>query len=342
VPGIAVARAAEAAGDACLFVTAGRPVEETILGGMPHRTLGLERGSGAPGKLSMALAMPAALRRAGAILREFSPDAVLGLGGLVSFPVALAARLRGVPVALLEINAVPGRATRWLKPCAHRVFVASAAAAARCGSKARFTGTPLRGGFIQLPDRRDARESFGLDRDRFTMAVFGGSQGALAVNRAVAGILPKLASGGIQLLWVAGPGKDVQAESACRATPGLRATVLAWLDDAPRAYAAADLALCRTGAATVAELAAAGVPAIGVPYPHHRDRQQYWNAESLGDGILVMDERALTPETLASTVLELRADRERLECMSRECRRRGVGDAASRVLQELRALSGKS
>src|SRR5262249_30530878 len=155
-------------------------------------SLALEKGAGAPGTLEMGLRLPAAVARARDLIREFRAEVVLGLGGLASFPVALAARLAGAPLVLLEINAVPGRATRWLAPLARRILVASEEAPRRFGPRALLTGMPLRKAFGSMPARADARRALGLAPDDPVLLVLGGSQGATAINRAVGAILDDL------------------------------------------------------------------------------------------------------------------------------------------------------
>lgn len=339
VPGLAIAGALRARGGDALFVTAGRAIESALLRGERSAPLRLERGAGAPGSVESALRLPLAVLRARSILRETEPDVVLGLGGLASFPVVVAARSLGVPVALLEINAVPGRATRWLKPFASRILVACDAAARALGPRAVVTGAPLRPAFGDLRPRADAKRAMGLDPDRPALLVLGGSQGAAAINRAVGAVLDELDRRRVQLVWVAGPGKDSDARGLCAARPRLRARVFGYLDGAADAFAAADLAVCRSGAATVSELAAAGLPAIAIPYPHHRDRQQLRNAELLGEGARVLEERDLTPPRLASEVGWLLENPPRLAAMAAACRRAAKPRALEDVVDELARLA---
>src|SRR6185295_10520946 len=145
----------------------------------------------------------------------------------------------------------------------------SDAAARKFAGKAVITGAPLRPSFLRLPDRAGARVAFGLDPAGAVLLVLGGSQGAGSLNGWVSTLLPEFARRKIQLLWVCGPGKDAEARARCTSTIGLRSLVFDYVDETAPLFAAADVALCRSGAATVAELAAAGLPAIAVPYPHH-------------------------------------------------------------------------
>lgn len=339
VPGIALAEAARARGDEILFVTAGRAVEERILGNLPKTALALERGEGAPSFLAIAARLPGAIRAAKKVILQFKPDVLLGLGGLVSLPAALAARLSRVPVGLLEINAVPGKATALLAPLASRIFVASELGLAQFHKKGLLTGMPLRSGFLQSPERAASRTKFGLDPSRKTILILGGSQGAAAVNRAVAAILGEIESMGAQILWIAGPGKDGAIRAAVAERPKLKISIHNYLDDTPSAYAAADVAICRSGAATVFELAATGLPAIAIPYPYHRDQQQLRNAQLLGEGVLILEEKELSPARLAEGVRSILEHSARRAAMSDACRRRARPKASDDILDSLASLA---
>ncbi|HKD99402.1 MAG TPA: UDP-N-acetylglucosamine--N-acetylmuramyl-(pentapeptide) pyrophosphoryl-undecaprenol N-acetylglucosamine transferase [Planctomycetota bacterium] len=339
IPGVALAQSLRASGDEALFLTAGRSLEASLLGEIPFVDLALERGRGAPGMASAAARLPGAATSAISVVARWRPAVVVGLGGLASVPGAIAARVRRVPLALLEINAIPGRATRWLAPLARRVFVSSEEAARRLRRRAVLTGTPLRPEFESPPARAQARAQFGLDRDRPTVLVLGGSQGAAAVNRAVAGALEAIEARGAQLLWVTGPGKEEEARAACSARPKLRASVRGYVREAAAACAAADLAVCRSGAATVAELGAMGLPSIAIPYPHHRDRQQFWNARLLGEGTRVVEEESLARGRLGDEIGSLLDRPDALAAMGEACRRSARPRARETALEALRAMA---
>lgn len=342
VPGLAVADEVRRRGGEVLFLTAGRPVEARILGGAPSRALPLESGRGAPGPWATAARIPGAIAAARQAIAAFRPHALLGLGGLASFPAALAALRADVPVALLEINAVPGRATRWLRPLAQAIFVAFEPAARAVGRKARLTGAPLRRGFAELPGKDRARETLGLDRDAPVLLVLGGSQGSEAVNRAACSLFPWLAERGVQLLWVCGPGRAAACEDACRGVPTLRTRVFEYVDDAAALYAASDGALARTGGGTVAELAAARLPVVALPYPHHRDRQQYWNARQLGEGAIVLEERGLNRRQLEAALDSIFGDETRRLALSQACARVARPRATPDLVDALEALGARA
>jgi UDP-N-acetylglucosamine--N-acetylmuramyl-(pentapeptide) pyrophosphoryl-undecaprenol N-acetylglucosamine transferase len=248
-----------------------------------------------------------------AIFDRVRPDVVVGYGGYVSMPAYLAARRRRLPLVVHEQNAVPGLANKVGARVATRVAVS-------------FPGTPLpRAEYVGLPIRTmisrldraalraEARAFFGLDPDRPTLLVTGGSQGARRLNQAVSGAAPALAAAGVQVLHVVGP----QGEAA--PAPGdAPYVVVSFVDRMDLAYAAADLVVCRAGASSVTEAAAVGLPAVFVPLPIGNGEQEH-NARPVvdaGGGLLVRD-ADLTPAWVAATVPALATDADRLTTMGR-------------------------
>ncbi|MGH7707725.1 MAG: UDP-N-acetylglucosamine--N-acetylmuramyl-(pentapeptide) pyrophosphoryl-undecaprenol N-acetylglucosamine transferase [Vulcanimicrobiaceae bacterium] len=223
-----------------------------------------------------------------AVLHRFRPHVAVATGGYVAFPVMLAARivraigLSRVRLALLEPNAKPGLTNRLLAPLVDEIWIAADGEPGAFGRKAVRTGTPLRAAFSRPMDRAAARAALGLAPEPTTVVVIGGSQGARSLNDATlrllrAGGLPR----GRQILLVCGR-RDHGAVAAALAkieTRG-RAHVIPYLDDPRAAYAAADLVVARSGAGTLAELAATGTPALLVPFPFATDGHQARNAES--------------------------------------------------------------
>jgi UDP-N-acetylglucosamine--N-acetylmuramyl-(pentapeptide) pyrophosphoryl-undecaprenol N-acetylglucosamine transferase len=262
-----------------------------------------------PGRLRGAVA--AAVE----VVDRVRPDVVVGFGGYVSVPAYLAARRRRVPIVVHEGNALAGLANKLGARLTTRVATS-------------FPGTELRNGtYVGLPIRRmistldrpalraEARQAFGLDPDRPTLLVTGGSQGARRLNQGVSGAQRALADAGVQVLHVAGPKGEV-AVTAGAGDPAY--VVVPYVDRMDLAYAAADLVVCRSGANTVTEVAAVGLPAVFVPLPIGNGEQAL-NARPVvdaGGGLLVADE-ALTPEWVAATVPGLLGDPARLAAMSR-------------------------
>ena len=335
LPALALARAMRARGHEPVLVTEGREVEREILRReLPDVTeVDLPPASRSP--LALPWWLACALVTARRLLREHAVDCVVSTGGRPSLPVGLAARSLGVPLFLLEQNAVTGRANRWLLPFARRIYHGLPVAGA-AGPRALVTGTPLRPEF-ECIDRQKAREALGLHGNVPVVLVTGGSQGARALNEIVPQALLHIAMD-VQVLHLSGLGRDdavrrVYAVGDGRVVAQVRPVAL----DMDRMFGAADLVICRGGGTTVAELAAAGRPAIIVPYPHHRDRQQLRNAEVLArvGAAIVVEESALTAAGLAERIGGLFADRARLVAMGRAARHLCAVDPAGAILRDM-------
>ena len=301
----ALALAAALPSDRISFVGTQRGVESTMV---PQAgfdidwidIVGFDRSQ--PARLpSVGLKAAAAVLSARRVLDARIPSVVVGMGGYVSLPVVLAARTLRIPVVLHEQNIVLGLAHRVSKPFARALAVSFEETLSAAGSRAVHVGNPVVPAIANL-DREDARkrgvDRFGLDPSRRTLIVFGGSLGARTLNAAA----PALAAlwkdrSDIQILHIAG--RASEAGGSVDDPPVYRR--IDYTDAMHEAYAVADLAICRGGATTVAELAAVGLPAIIVPYPHHRDRQQERHADVLeraGAAVKVNDADA-SAETLA-------------------------------------------
>ena len=256
-----------------------------------------------------------AVRTAGDVLDRIRPDVVVGFGGYVALPAYFAARRRKLPIVIHEGNAVPGLANKVGVRFTRHVatsFPGTPLPHAIC------TGLPIRR-LISTMDRdkqRDeGRAEFGLDPDRPTLLVTGGSQGARRLNHAVAGAARDLADAGIQVLHHAGRVE----EAAVTPRPGDPAyLVVPYIERMDLAYAAADLVVCRAGANTVTEVACAGLPAVFCPLPIGNGEQAR-NARPVVDagGALLVDDDAMGPEWVVRAVPELLADPARLASMSR-------------------------
>ncbi|MCH1868279.1 undecaprenyldiphospho-muramoylpentapeptide beta-N-acetylglucosaminyltransferase [Nocardioides sp. CFH 31398] len=282
----------------------------------------------------------AAVREAGAVLDRVDPAVVVGYGGYVSLPVYLAARRRRLPLVVHEQNAVPGLANKVGARVAARVAVS-------------FPDTPLpRAEHVGLPIRRmistldraalrpEARAHFGLDPDRPTLLVTGGSQGARRLNEAITGAAAALAAAGVQVLHVVGPKNTDLTVAPDVATPY---RVEGFVDRMDLAYAAADLVVCRAGASSVTEAAVVGLPAVFVPLPIGNGEQDH-NARGVvddGGGLLVSDD-AITPEWVADTVPGLITDPARLAVMSEAARRRVPRDADERLARMVLEAAGEA
>ena len=243
------------------------------------------------------------------------PDVVVGFGGYVSVPAYLAARRRHLPIVVHEGNALPGIANKLGARLTSHVATSFPETPLR---HATYVGLPIRR-MISTLDRAalrdEARRTFGLDADRPTLLVFGGSQGARRLNQSVSAAAEAFAAAGVQVLHVVGANGEASVERAPGRAPYV---VLSYVDRMDLAYAAADLAVCRSGANTVTEVASVGLPAVFVPLPIGNGEQEL-NARPVvdaGGGLLVQD-GALTPEWVSGTVPALTADHDRLAAMSK-------------------------
>jgi UDP-N-acetylglucosamine--N-acetylmuramyl-(pentapeptide) pyrophosphoryl-undecaprenol N-acetylglucosamine transferase len=305
----------------------------------PRRPRGLYEAALFPARMVAAVA--GARRR----LRRERVAGVVALGGWPCVPAAAAAILGRIPLAFLASDAVPGLVVRLLAPFARRVYVATPEGRTALGGRscAVVTGPLVRSEVAR--GRRDPAR-FGLDPDRRTLFVTGGSLGAKGLNERVLRGLAEAARkdpglpGRVQVIHsVGGSGAGIE-EAYAKA--GFRAHVTPFLRDMGTAYRTADLVLARSGAMTCAELEATGRPAVLVPYPHHADRQQYRNAAPLvaRGAAAVVEEGDLSPERFERDVLGLLADEPRLRAMGE---RMGAGfrDASGQIAEDwIRFLRG--
>jgi UDP-N-acetylglucosamine--N-acetylmuramyl-(pentapeptide) pyrophosphoryl-undecaprenol N-acetylglucosamine transferase len=301
-------------------------------------------------KLNRALlATPARLRdsvrAAGAVLDRVGAEVVVGFGGYVAAPAYLAARRRKVPIVVHEANARPGVANRLAARLTTHVFTASSGVRL---PHATPIGIPLRPAIADLDRaalRAEARARFGLEPDAPVLMVTGGSQGARAINAAVAGAAVALGKAGVQVLHIAGPNNEVALPAGVGAQPPY--VVVPFVEEMQYAYAAADFVVCRSGAMTCAELGAVGLPAVYVPLPL-RGGEQRLNAEPIAaaGGAVIVDNDDFTPQWVEANLLPMITDPERVARMSAAARRAGARDAdvvlARHVLSLVRERRGSA
>lgn len=285
------------------------------------------------------LALPARVRQSvkqtRAILDQVEADVIVGFGGYVSLPAYLAAgpgllrRRRRIPIVVHEANASAGLANKVGARRAARVLTAFPESGLRGGTQ---VGIPVRAAITNLDRaalRDHARDSFGLDPQAKTLLVFGGSQGARTLNDAVSGAAPELAAAGIGVLHAHGPKNTIEIPASPGGPPYVALPYLSRMD---LAYAAADAVVCRSGAMTVAEVSAVGLPAVYVPLPHGNGEQEL-NARPVvaaGGGIIIAD-RDLTRDRVVDTIIPLLEDTARLQRMSAEAAGAGHRSAATEV-----------
>ena len=295
---------------------------------------------------ALALSLVRAGNQARRRLREFCPDVVVGLGGYGSYAPVRVGQKYGAASAVLNPDILPGRANRRLFPHTDRVFCQFAETAEAVGGAARLTGCPVRPSLLDAT-REEGLAAYHLDPDRRTLLVTGASLGARTVNRAVVRMLrDRGLPEGWQILHLTGHGEhaDVAAAYEGLDVPG---TVRAYADPMGPAYAAADLAVARAGASTVAELLATGVPAVFMPYPFHRDAHQVQQAravERAGGAAVVEDvpsDPSGTAGRLGETVHALAVDDARRTAMAGAARAAGRPAAADAVAAEVLALAAE-
>jgi UDP-N-acetylglucosamine--N-acetylmuramyl-(pentapeptide) pyrophosphoryl-undecaprenol N-acetylglucosamine transferase len=292
------------------------------------------------GRNPLALARTAGLlalgtAKAWALIGRIRPAAAVGFGGYPTVPPLLAASLRGVPTVLHEQNAVMGRANRLLAPRVTAIAMSFQAVAhldPGLQAKASFTGNPVRPQVIAAAATPYAAPAPGAP---LRLVVFGGSQGARVMAEVVPaaiGRLPDDMRARLALVQQARP-EDVDAVRAAYARLGVAAECAPFFADLPERVAAAHLVVSRSGASTVAELAAIGRPAILVPLPHALDQDQFANAGVLAEagGAIRIAQREFTPERLAAEIAALAADPGRLARMAQSAKSAGVVDAAERL-----------
>ncbi len=282
-----------------------------------------------PALARLPIALRGAVVAAGRAIDDCGAQVVVGFGGYVAAPAYLAARRRGVPIVVHEQNAIPGIANRLgarLTPFVATTFRSTALA------HATLVGMPLRREISQLdrPARRDeAMAAFGLDPQWPTVLVTGGSLGAQRLNTSFAERSAAVSAAGVQVLHVTGAGKEFTPEVPAVGAPYV---VVPYADRMELAYAAADLVVCRSGANTVCELTAVGLPAVYVPLPigNGEQRLNATDVVAAGGGVLV-DDAELTPSWVTEGLVPLAADGDRLDAMARAAASVGQRDADDRL-----------
>lgn len=289
------------------------------------------RGQGIKRLLLAPVNILRAVIRVMAVIRQYKPDAVLGMGGFVTGPTGVAAWLSRCPLLIHEQNAVAGFTNKQLFRLARRVFQAFPDTFAATG-KVQTTGNPVRSEIAALPDpaQRYAERSGPI-----RILILGGSQGAVALNEQVPQALAQL-QGKLEFVvhHQAGPKNQESAQRFYQGA-GVQADVIPFIEDMAASYAWADLVICRSGALTVCELAAAGVASLLVPYPHAVDDHQTRNGEYLSHNgaALLVQQSNLTPTLLADLVLQQMSTRDQLKTMAIKARGLAMNDATGKVVR---------
>lgn len=360
-PGLAIARDFERRhpDTAVRFAGSARGIENKLVPreGYPLDTIdivGLSRSMSPKGiahNIKAAYRSVSAVAKAKKLLQKARPDCVIGCGGYASFAVVKAAQQLGIPTVLLEVNALPGKTTKMLSKKADRVLVCfeQAREILGGGDKVIVTGAPVRGEILTA-DRNKARKKYGLSENDKLVVSFWGSMGAKYMNEHMAGLLALEckenvsyhhvhASGAAARDWLpemaAGQGADLKTH------PNIELTE--YIYDMADRLAAADLVLCRAGAATLGELCMLGRPAIVVPSPFVAENHQEKNARALeqAGGCTVLLEKNATAERMYGLINGLLADGEKLRQMGRDATKLAATDASDKIYEQIMRAAAK-
>jgi len=340
IPALAIANQLKKSYDAeVLFIGTARGIENRLVpaAGFPLQLVrvGALKNVSLTTRLKTAFDLPRAVWDAARMLNQFAPDVVIGVGGYASGPAMLAAVVKHIPTLAFEPNVVPGFANRMVAR-----LVSGAAVhfeeTAEYFRHAEVTGVPVRQAFFEIAPKRQGTP---------TVLVFGGSQGAHAINDAMMRCLPVLQreAPGIHIIHQTGERDYNDALAAykhlCESAASFTFEVFKFIEDMPAAFARADLVVCRSGASTVAEIAAAGKPAVFVPFPRAADDHQRVNAEALerAGAAVVVEESKLEGVWLAETIAALLQDSSRLQKMSAAAR----GMAHPNAARDIAAMAAR-
>ncbi len=346
-PGIAIAQEiAELCPLELKWIGTGRPVEKKVLEGMPwaYEVLNVRplKGRSVSGIFSAALSLPVSILKAARHLKDFRPHMVLGVGGYVSGPVVLAARMLGIPTAIHEQNFLPGLANKMASRFADRIYTSFEGSGRYFGGRqVECLGNPVRRQI--LDDAVDLSPKSDPFR-QFHILVLGGSQGASGLNTIVSSALKILHQSGLKFQVIHQTGADEKEEiSASYAESRMNVKVEPFIERIGIAYSWADLIICRAGATTLAEITAIGKPAICIPYPHAADSHQDLNAKTLVDAgaALCFQERDLGAVALASHIEDLMTEPERLKEMAKRSKDLGRPNAARDIALSILGLCSR-
>ncbi len=338
-PGIAVAEAVRRRipDSRLLFIGTERLIDQKALANRGFELAALDcgaiKGLGMAHKVKSMLGLPSAVIAAWSLLKRFDPHLVLGVGGYVTGPVLLAAKMMGVPIVIHEQNSVPGLANRLAGTLADRICISLPCKPSFPLVKTVLTGNPVRQEILAA----SAGKQPTTEGEILTVLVLGGSQGAHRVNMLMMEAVECLVKKGQPLRLIHQTGAaDEETVRAHYHKLGVKAEVAAFIADMATAYSRADLAVSRAGATTLAELAVMGLPALLIPFPYAADNHQVTNGEYYtknGAGKMV-EEAVLSGEILVQYLSEGLHNREELHTMAAKMRSLALPDAAERIVDE--------
>jgi UDP-N-acetylglucosamine--N-acetylmuramyl-(pentapeptide) pyrophosphoryl-undecaprenol N-acetylglucosamine transferase len=345
-PGIAVAEICQKRGHEVLLLISEKKIDSMAVEGYEHLTF--ERVQSVPMPRLLSLAMVPFIFRSlmgllscRKVLKNFDATVVMGMGGFTSTIPLMAGRMRRCKTLVHESNAIPGRANRLNAKFSDQVLVGLEACAEHFdATKTRVVGTPLRTELNGRPDKTKALQHFDLKPDKKTVLVMGGSQGARGINQMISESLDTYFKADVQILHIAGIDDFGMVQKAFDEF-GESGKVLEFCAKMGLAYEVADVAVCRSGASSLAELACFALPAVLIPYPYAAEDHQTKNAEiyERSGAALLYQQKEMDAAQLASVLLDLMSDDERLAKMGESMNSFAIVDAADQVCDAVEALA---
>lgn len=340
-PALAIGESFARQGDEVLFVGSGRPLDRQAeqMTSLPWQqlTTGRLKGMGIMARIKSLVTLPLTLCRALIILIREKPDLVLGLGGASTGPLVMASRLVGIKAAILEQNRIPGLTNRCLAYLVNRIFIAFPQTFKGFLTKRKtvVTGNPLRSDVVHAFHDTERTDQ------RFTLLVFGGSQGAHFLNQLMQELSPRLAEqkDRIRIIHITGD-KDFREIEASYRMKEMDATVLPFIENMGPLYKQCDVVVGRAGAATISDLITFGLPALLVPYPYAADDHQWANAAYLKDAgaAYLFRQSELNTDRLWDLIRQWREQPEILRTMATKARQLAPEDPAERIVKECKTL----
>ncbi|MEP6955781.1 MAG: undecaprenyldiphospho-muramoylpentapeptide beta-N-acetylglucosaminyltransferase [Chthoniobacterales bacterium] len=340
-PGLAVAEVLRARGHEVLLFISEKEIDSVAVSQHPEFRFEKLPTIGLPSPFSPAIVrflqrFHESLSRCRQIYRSFQPNVVLGMGGFTSTAPIMAGRMSKLPTFIHESNAIPGKANRLTARMVRAVLLGFQECAPFFPkAQTEVTGTPIRAGLQRL-DRAEARRKLGLQEDLRTLLVMGGSQGASGINRAIIQALPALHDQPVQVIHLTGARDErLAADNYQRAN--IPAYVAAFHHAMEEVYSAADLAIARSGAASLSELAVFGLPSILIPFPYAADDHQTRNADIFAkhEAACLVREADLSEDVLARKIRELISDPVKLQRMAENSARLAPKNAAALVVDTM-------
>ncbi|MCW5205846.1 undecaprenyldiphospho-muramoylpentapeptide beta-N-acetylglucosaminyltransferase [Desulfobulbus sp. F5] len=347
-PGIALAAALRQRFPGCeiMFIGTKRQLDRDTLAGLDFQQesitcMGL-KGMGLTHRIRSLASLPKAVLEACHLIKQFQPELVFGVGGYVTGPVLLAARLLGVPACIHEQNSIPGLANRLTARFVNKVFVSIPGNYPFPLAKTVVSGNPVRAEILAAAEQKQSQQEANTP---FTLLVMGGSLGAHRINMLMLeamAIIKKQQPVPFRLIHQTGAA-DAEQVRAGYAAADIEAEVAPFIKDMAAVYAQADLAVARAGATSLAELAVMGLPALLIPYPHAADDHQAANASYYvaGGGARMYREEELNAGRLAAAIMVLAGNANELAQMGAAMRQVAVPDAAERILADCMELIEK-